>query len=157
MDFLGRLPDKEKSARDQYDVTPREPVAEQLEQRFRQRDDERDQRQKAKPHQQRQADSDLAGAFAHILGKLVGEDRNEDEIVDSEHDLHRDKGHERNPGGGRHEKGGETFHRRKSPSSLEREHGSEEHTSELQSLLRNSYAGFRYNTTNTTTHQNIST
>src|SRR3546814_17632338 len=32
MDFLGRLPDKEKSARDQYDVTPREPVAEQLEQ-----------------------------------------------------------------------------------------------------------------------------
>src|SRR3546814_4878428 len=59
MDFLGRLPDKEKSARDQYDVTPREPVAEQLEQRFRQRDDERDQRQKAKPHQKRQADSDL--------------------------------------------------------------------------------------------------
>src|SRR3546814_16470892 len=71
------------------------------------------------PHQQGQADSDLAGEFAHILGKLVGEDRNEDEIVDSEHDLHRDQGHERNPGGGLHEKGGEIFHRRKSPSSLE--------------------------------------
>src|SRR3546814_18635676 len=56
MDFLGSLPDKEKSARDQYDVTPREPVAEQLEQRFRQRDDERDQRQKAKPHPDRKRD-----------------------------------------------------------------------------------------------------
>src|SRR3546814_13809130 len=104
MDFLGRLPDKEKSARDQYDVTPREPVAEQLEQRFRQRDDERDQRQKAKPHQQRQDDPDLAGAFAPILGKLVGEDLNEDEIVDSENGLYREPGHERNNGDRQHDK-----------------------------------------------------
>src|SRR3546814_9351182 len=65
-------------------------------------DDPRDHRQQRQPHDQREADADAAHLAALPFGKLVRQDRDEDEVIDR----------------------------------------SEEHTSELQSLMRNSYAVF---------------
>src|SRR3546814_7096359 len=70
-------------------------------------DDPRDHRQQRQPHDQREADADAAHLAALPFGKLVRQDRDEDEVIDAEHHLR-----------------------------------SEEHTSELQSLMRISYAVF---------------
>jgi hypothetical protein len=53
---------------------------------------------KHQPHDQRQADP-AAGALAIAAPALVRQDGDEDQIVDAEHHLHDDQGHERGPGG----------------------------------------------------------
>src|SRR3546814_5864443 len=82
-------------------------------------DDPRDHRQQRQPHDQREADADAAHLAALPFGKLVRQDRDEDEVIDAEHHLHHDQRNQRGPGGGIR---------------------SEEHTSALQTLMRISYA-----------------
>jgi hypothetical protein len=46
---------------------------------------------------QRQADADITRPLALFLGELVGEDRDEDQVVDAEHDFHDDQRHKCRP------------------------------------------------------------
>jgi hypothetical protein len=57
-----------------------------------------------------EADADAPCPLALVLRQLVGQDRDEDEVVDAEHHLHRDQGGERRPGGGVGGKGEEVIH-----------------------------------------------
>ena len=100
VDLLGRLPDEEQAAGDQDDVPPGEGLAEEREDRRGQLDDEGDRAEQHQAHDQRRADAEPAGALALMLGQLVGEDRDEDQVVDAEHDLQRDEREQRDPGGG---------------------------------------------------------
>jgi hypothetical protein len=79
-------------------------VTEHREDRRRELNDDRDRAEQSEPQNQREADADLPAAVALMLGQLVGDDGNEDEIVDPEHDFHRDQGQECHPG---HRIGGE--------------------------------------------------
>ena len=49
---------------------------------------------------EREHDADALRARALRFGQLVAEDRNEDQVVDAEHDFHHDERDERGPGGG---------------------------------------------------------
>ncbi len=57
-----------------------------------------------------QADADPARPDALMLGQLVGQDRDEDQVVDAEHHLHHDQGRERHPGGGIGRESDQTVH-----------------------------------------------
>jgi hypothetical protein len=57
-----------------------------------QSDDDRDGAEQPETQDQCQADADTASFRALMLGKLVGEDRNENQVVDAEHHLHHDQG-----------------------------------------------------------------
>jgi hypothetical protein len=98
VDLLRGLPHEEETARDQDDVSPREAMAEQFEHRIRQLDDDRDGRQKGEPHDQRGADAQPPRVLLVFLGKLVGQDGNEDQVVDPQHHLQNDQRAERDPG-----------------------------------------------------------
>ena len=75
-------------------------VQAEVDQRRGQPDQPGDRRQQQQPHHQRQPDAD-APRLALLLGRqLVRQDRDEDEIVDAEHDLHHDQRSEGGPGGG---------------------------------------------------------
>ena len=113
MDFLGSLPHQEQPARDQNQVAPgklrlegrlpmrpRRPRYPQVEDGRRQPHQPGDHRQQGQPQKQRQADADAARLLLLMLGQLVGQDRDEDEVVDAEHDLHHHKGDEGRPHGG---------------------------------------------------------
>ena len=91
VDLVGRLPDQEQAARDQDQVAPREAVIEQREQRRRELDDEGDAAEQDQPQDHRQADADTAGVRALCLRQLVGQDGDEDQVVDAEHDFHDDQ------------------------------------------------------------------
>ncbi len=113
MDFLGRFPQQEQAAGDQDQVADREGRLEarlamriesagqaEVEHRHGHAGDPRDGRQQAEAQDQRQADADAADLDPLVLGQLVRQDRDEDEVVDAEHHLHHDQGGERRPGGG---------------------------------------------------------
>ena len=85
-------------------------MAEQLEHRLHQRDDERDEAEQHQPEAKRQADADQSRPAPILDGQLVGQDRDEDQIVDAEHDLHRHQRGERGPVGGIGEDGGDVGH-----------------------------------------------
>jgi hypothetical protein len=97
MDLLGRFPDQEQSAGEQDEIPPAELMAEQRKQRLRQLHDPRDRAQKSEAQYQRAADADAARARALVFGQLVGQDRDEDQVVDAEHHLHGDEREERHP------------------------------------------------------------
>ena len=54
----------------------------------------------AQAHQQRQAEADQARAVALMRRQLVGQDGNEDQVVDTQHDLEDDQGQQTEPDGG---------------------------------------------------------
>ena len=97
VDLLGRLPDQEEAARDQDQVAPGEAVPEGGEDGLGQADDEGDGREQDEPHDQRRRDAEAAGPGPVLGGQLVGQDRDEDEVVDAEHHLHRDQRHHGRP------------------------------------------------------------
>ena len=53
--------------------------------------DDRDGGEQNQPHDQRRADAQPAGAHLLLLRQLVGQDRDEDQIVDAEHHLQHDQ------------------------------------------------------------------
>ena len=55
--------------------------------------------QQAKAQQQRGGNADPAGALLLLFRQFVGEDRDEDQIVDAEHDFHDDQREQRDIGG----------------------------------------------------------
>ena len=97
MDLLGRLPHQEQTAGNQNEIAPRETLAEHGENRGCQLDDDGDRAEQCQPEYQSQTDADLPRTLAMLHGQLVGQDGNEDEVVDSQHDLQRHQGEEGRP------------------------------------------------------------
>ena len=97
VDLLGRLPDQEEAAGDQDQVAPGEAVPEGGEDGLGQPDDEGDGREQDEPHDQRRRDAEAARPDPVLGRQLVGQDRDEDEVVDAEHHLHRDQRHHAPP------------------------------------------------------------
>ena len=91
VDLLGRLPDQEQAAGDQDQVAKREAVAEGREQRCGHADDPGDRREKQQPHDEGGADAEATGPHAVLGRQLVRQDRDEDQVIDAEHDLHGDQ------------------------------------------------------------------
>jgi hypothetical protein len=99
VDLLGRLPEQEQAAGDQDHVLPREGVVHDREDRRGQADDPGDHRQQGQAHHQRQRDADAADPLPVLGRQLVRQDRDEDQIVDPQHDFHDDEGDKGGPGG----------------------------------------------------------
>ena len=100
MNFLGGFPDQKQATGDQDQVPPRKGMVKGGEQRLGQLDDIGDRPEQREAQAQRQTNADPARLWAHLLGQLVGQDRYEDQIVDAEHQLHRNQGDEGSPGCG---------------------------------------------------------
>ena len=69
------------------------------EQRRGERRDPGDAGEQPETHEQGEREAHEAGPVAPLRGQLVGEDRDEDQVVDAEHDLQHDEGAEPEPGG----------------------------------------------------------
>ena len=76
---------------------PGELVLEEREQRLGQGHHPADAQQQQDAHAHGREDAHAAGAVALILGQLVGEDGDEDDVVDAEHDLERGQRQQRDP------------------------------------------------------------
>ncbi|MNN79536.1 hypothetical protein D3C81_1961890 [compost metagenome] len=68
--------------------------------------------QQGQTHDQGQADADAARALTMLGRQLVRQDRDEDQVVDAEHDFHHHQGHEGGPGGGVAQQGSYAFKHR---------------------------------------------
>ena len=75
------------------------PWPEDREHRLGQLDDDRNRAEQGKAQEQRQPDADAARLRALMLRQLVGQDGDEDQVVDPEHDLHDDQGRQGDEGG----------------------------------------------------------
>lgn len=91
--------EQQEHATEQHDqVAAGEALAEYLEQRLGEGHHPRDARQQAQAHQQRQRQAEDPGAVAQVRRQLVGEDRDEHQVVDAEDDLQHDQGRQAEPG-----------------------------------------------------------
>ena len=108
VDLPRRLPHQEQAARQQEQVAHRKRMAEHGRERLGQADDRggRGEQREAEDERQRQAEAARERPPARL--DPVRQERDEDEIVDPEHDLHGDQGRQRRPCGGI---GGEPDHR----------------------------------------------
>ncbi|MNV36233.1 hypothetical protein D3C71_1277030 [compost metagenome] len=100
MDFGRRLPQQEQTTGDQDHVFPGERVAENLDHRRGQLDNERDGAEQAQSQDQRHADTNAPRFLPVLLGQFVGQDRDEDQVIDAEHDFHHHQGGQGDPGSG---------------------------------------------------------
>ncbi len=64
---------------------------------LRKLDDDRDRSKQAQAENKSQADADAPGCGLLMGRQLVGQNRDEDEVVDPEHDLHDDEGRQGRP------------------------------------------------------------
>jgi hypothetical protein len=99
LEDLGRgLPEQEQAAADEDQVSPRELDAGDREHRRGQADDPRDGQQQQDAHAHREPQADVAGAVALARRQLADEDRDEDDVVDAEHDLEHRQRQQGDPG-----------------------------------------------------------
>jgi len=97
---LGRgLEQQEQAAAEQDQVAAGEILAPQGEQRRGQRHQPRDDGQQPQPHEEREAQADEPCLVALARRQLLREDRDEDEVVDAQHDLQDDQRQETEPDG----------------------------------------------------------
>jgi hypothetical protein len=89
VDLVGRLGDQEQAATEQDQVAPREASTENREQRLGEPHHPGQREEEPEPHDERERDAEAAGLRLVLGGQLGGEDRDEDDVVDAEHDLHR--------------------------------------------------------------------
>src|SRR5690606_8730930 len=89
-----------QATRDQDQIAPGKSMVEQREDRGSEPDDESHRAEQSKPQNKGAANADLARPRLMLLGKLVGEDRNKDQIVDAKNDLQNHEGDESDPGSG---------------------------------------------------------
>ncbi|MNT10573.1 hypothetical protein D3C72_1454110 [compost metagenome] len=99
VDFSGRLPQQEQTTGNQDHVLPGEGMAEHLDDRLGQLHDPGNGAEQTQAHYQRHADTDSTRLGAEFLGQLVGQDGDEDQVIDAEHDLHGHQGGQGYPGG----------------------------------------------------------
>ena len=103
MQLQGRLEQQEQATEQHDQVAAGEALAEYLDQRLGERDQPGNARQQAQAHQQRQRQADQPRAVAQVRRQLVREDRDEDQVIDAEHQLEQDQGEQAKPGRGIHQ------------------------------------------------------
>ncbi|MNP22298.1 hypothetical protein D3C76_1149630 [compost metagenome] len=74
-------------------------MAEHIDDRLGQLHDPGNGAEQTQAHYQRHADTDSTRLGAEFLGQLVGQDGDEDQVIDAEHDLHGHQGGQGDPGG----------------------------------------------------------
>ncbi|EMH76793.1 hypothetical protein EHI8A_243340 [Entamoeba histolytica HM-1:IMSS-B] len=99
MDLLGRLPQQEQATGDEDQVLPGKALAEHLDDGLGELDDPGHGTEQTQAQDQRQADADAAALLLLVRGQLVGQDGDEDEVVDAQHHFHHDQGGESSPDG----------------------------------------------------------
>lgn len=95
--FHRALGEQEGTAEDEDEIATGKGEIRNGEKRPRQRDDPRDRKQQQQAHDERKRQADHSRLLALVRRQLVGKDRDEDEIVDAEHDFENDKGDEADP------------------------------------------------------------
>jgi hypothetical protein len=98
VDLVGGLAEQEEAAAEEDQVAPGEPLAGDREERRRQAHHPRDREQQADAHDQREPEPQPPGERLLLARELVGEDRQEDDVVDPEDDLHRGEREEADQG-----------------------------------------------------------
>ena len=99
VDLGGRLDQQEHAAGDQDQVAPGDLEAPEREHRRGERHHPGDARQQREPHDQRERQADDARAVALLRRQLVGQDGDEDQVVDPQHDLEGDQREKPDPDG----------------------------------------------------------
>ncbi len=98
VNFVHALPEQKEPAAQQDEVAAGERLAGELEQRIGERHHPSDRQEQADPRPRGERKTDRAGATAFALAQACDQNRNEDDVVDTEHDLERGERGERNPG-----------------------------------------------------------
>jgi hypothetical protein len=98
VDLPRRFVDQEQPADDQDQVASADLVTQEAEERLRQPHHPHDREQQRDAGQHRDRQPQLARLRALVRRDFVGEDRDEDDVVDAEHDLEHRQGRERDPG-----------------------------------------------------------
>ena len=92
------LDQQEQAAADQHQVAPGQLEAENRQDRLGQADDPGQAEQERDAAEQRQRQADLACQPLLVLGQAPRDDRQEDQVVDAEHDLERGEREQARPG-----------------------------------------------------------
>ncbi|MNO88773.1 hypothetical protein D3C76_802380 [compost metagenome] len=100
MQLHGRLEQQEHTAEQHDQVTPREALVEHFEQRLGQGHQPGNTRQQAQAHQQRQGQADDTRAIALFRRQFVRQNRNEHQVVDTQHQLQHNQRQQAQPRGG---------------------------------------------------------
>ena len=87
MDLPRALVEQEQAARDQNDIAPRDRMAEEIEQRLGEADYPSNRGKQRQAGKQSQCQSDLPCPVLLFCRQSPGEDRDEHQVVDTEHDL----------------------------------------------------------------------
>jgi hypothetical protein len=99
VDLGGCLDEEEKSAADEDQIAPGELESPHAEQRLLERDHPADARQECQAHHQGEGQAEDAGTVALPRRQPVGEDGDEDQVVDAKNELERDQREETDPDG----------------------------------------------------------
>jgi hypothetical protein len=97
MHLVGRLGDEEETPRDQDQVVPGKWIAPHREHGGGQAQQRRKREQEGNTENQRQAKADAPGGFGTAGVETAHQDRNEDDVVDAEHDLEGSQARECRP------------------------------------------------------------
>ena len=98
VDLGGALPDQEQAAQDQDQVAPGDLHAEHAEQRRHQSDDPGQHQQQADAHEHRHEKPEAPRKLALFLRQLVHQDRDEDDVVDAQHQFEQGQRGKGDPG-----------------------------------------------------------
>lgn len=98
--LVGGLADEEQPAPEEDEVPAGEHVTKHAEQGLREAHHPGDREQEPEAHDERQGEPDSASGRLLLDRELAREDRDEDHVVDPEHDLHRRQREEADPGVG---------------------------------------------------------
>jgi hypothetical protein len=87
VNFFGRLPKQEYTTCKKDKVTSAHRMFGDSEQFLLKSHDPRDREQHGNPKNERKGDSERARFFANLFWQLVGQDADENDVIDSEYDL----------------------------------------------------------------------
>jgi len=98
VDLLRAFPQEEQPAGNEDQVAAGDLQAEQCKERCGEPDNPRERDQQSDAHEHREKQAEAARQFPVLPRQLVDEDRNEDDVVDAEHQFQRGERGERDPG-----------------------------------------------------------
>jgi hypothetical protein len=98
VDLVRALGQQEEAAEDQHQVSARDLLADDGEERGREADDPAQREEQGDAHEHRHHEPEAAGLGLVLFRQLAGQDGDEDDVVDAEDDLQRGEGGERHPG-----------------------------------------------------------
>ena len=110
VDFHGRLPHQEQAARDEDEIPAGDLRAGDREQRRGEAHDPRQHQQQPDAHEHGEEQADAARVLALLALELVDQDRDENDVVDAEHQLERRQREKRDPNLRIGQEGNDGFH-----------------------------------------------